>query len=51
MRCFYPSVSMARFMRFNVSSLPRKAEMSNIPGPFPSPTKVNRHAFMTLPSL
>ena len=42
---------MARFIRRNVSSLPRKAEMSNMPGPLPSPTSVRRQAFMMLPSL
>ena len=46
-----PSTSIARFILASVSSLPKKAEISNIPGPLPSPTSVRRHAFITLPSL
>ena len=47
----YPSTSMARRIRVIVSSLPRNDEISNIPGPLPSPTRVRRQAFITLPSL
>ena len=47
----YFSISMALRMRASVSSLPRKAEISNMPGPLPSPTSVRRKAFMMSPSL
>ena len=47
----YFRMDMARCMRLMVSSLPKKAEMSNMPGPLPSPTSVSRQAFMILPSL
>ena len=46
-----PSTSIARFILFMVSSLPKKAEISNMPGPLPSPTRVRRQAFITLPNL
>lgn len=47
----YFSTSMARCIRRRVSSLPRNAEMSNMPGPLPSPTRVSLKAFITSPSL
>ena len=40
------STSTARRMRRNVSSFPKTAEISNICGPLPSPTKVKRKAFI-----
>ena len=46
-----PNTSIARFILAIVSSLPKKAEISNMPGPLPSPTSVKRQAFITLPSL
>ena len=36
-------------MRAIVSSLPNTQEISNMCGPFPSPTNVRRKAFMILP--
>ena len=41
--------STARLIRAIVSSLPNTQEISNICGPFPSPTNVRRKAFMILP--
>ena len=47
----YFKTSIAFLSRLKVSSLPRKAEMSNMPGPLPMPTSANRNAFITSPSL
>ena len=48
--CYF-STSMAFLSLFSVSSLPRKAVMSNMPGPLPMPTRARRNAFITSPSL
>ena len=48
---YYFSTSIARRRRFRVSSFPKKAEMSNMPGPLPIPTNARRKAFITSPSL
>ena len=47
----HPSTSIARFVLLMVSSLPKKAEISNMPGPLPSPTSARRQAFIMLPNL
>lgn len=47
----FASCSNAACMRRSVSSLPMKADISYMPGPLPSPTKVRRHAFITSPIL
>ena len=46
-----PKTCMAFFKRRIVSSLPKKAEISNIPGPLPIPTRARRKVFITSPIL
>ena len=43
--------AIAASRRRSVSLLPRNAEISNMPGPLPSPTRHRRKAFMISPSL
>ena len=44
----YPNVSMANFILFITSSLPKKAESSYMSGPCPVPTSATRQAFQGL---